>query len=99
MKFCYLLAIPALAMAQQAEPSSTRDAERAFTVAQQSPRIPVGEAGRATRGRERPGLLDADEERGQPRNERRSVLPAQLPMGVDRDLEHRIRTVAKNCCE
>ena len=65
-----------------------RMAERAFAVAQQSPRIAIGQARRAAGGRERAGLLDADQERGQARNQRSSVLPAQLPMGVDRDLEH-----------
>ena len=60
----------------------------ALAVAEQAPRITVGKAGHAAGRRQRAGLLDADEERGQARNERRSVLPAQLPMGVDRDFEH-----------
>jgi len=39
-------------------------------------------------------LLDADKQRRQAWYERRAVLPAELPMGVDRDLEHRFLTVS-----
>ena len=74
-----------------------RMAERAFAVAEQAPRIAVGQARHAAGRRQRAGLLDADEERSQARNQRRSVLPAQLPMGIDRDFEHRVsERVVKN---
>ena len=82
----------------RAAPALARDermAERALAFAQQSPRVSIREAGRAAGRRERAGLLNADQERSQARNERRPVLTAQLPMGVDRHLEHRSQSVSR----
>jgi cell division protein FtsI/penicillin-binding protein 2 len=48
----------------------------------------TGSAQRISNDLRKSGLLDADEKRSQARNQRGSVLPAQLPVGVDRDFEH-----------